>query len=120
MREPILGNEGHHVLDVDPQLLDGLRDLHHVVVVDGGDEDGVHLDDHLPLDRLLEAPQLVVEEDLRRLQAGVLLPLVDDVLVDLLSDVWIDGVKGHSDVADPEIVEAVDLVSEEEAVGADA
>jgi len=120
VREPILGDQRHHVLDVDPKLLDGLCDLHHVIVVYGGDEDGVHLDDHLPLRRFLKAPKLMVEEDLGGLKPRVLLPLVGDVLVDLLSDIRVDCVQGDGDVADAEAVKPVDLIGQKETVGADA
>jgi len=107
-------------MDEDSQLHDLAGDIEDVAIVNSRNEHRVHLHDLLELHRLFDSFQLLVSEEGGGLKALESLALVDHVVIDLLSDLGIDGIHGDCDVADAEAIQLLNPVRQEQAVGADA
>ena len=118
--EPVLWDDRDQVEGIRPELRGRLGDLDDLVVVDARDPHRVDLDDHPALGGLLDPLELVRDQDLRGLDARVVLPVVVDVVVDLRADLRVERVHRDRDVADVEGRELVDPLGEHEPVRRDA
>ena len=107
-------------MDVDAHLLYLAGDIKDMLVVNARNQHRIYFNDLFQPQGFCYSLELLVAEKRGRLQTLISLALVADIVVNLLAYLRVDGIHGHSYVADSQAVQLLDLIRQEQAVSADA
>ena len=105
-------DQRHDVVQERAARFHRLVDFDQVLVVDARDHDRIDLAQDAALGEHLQALQLAVGEQLRRLDAGIALVLPEHPGINFRADLRIDHVDGDGDVVDVEARDGVDVIGQ--------